>query len=95
MDKNYVQENYRRYLDNFQDIQRDTYSRFEGATIVEFLGMEDIGGVDLIQSFPVFVMKLKTGSIVHVAISADSEMNSGGQMIIIGGNVPDAPVIID
>jgi hypothetical protein len=51
------------------------YGSLEGATIVKFLGMED---VDYGDGFPKFSVKFANGKVGEIEISQDPEGNGGG-----------------
>jgi hypothetical protein len=52
------------------------YKALEGATIIEFIGMneDDFGG----KPFPSFKVKLKNNVYLNIEISQDEEGNGGG-----------------
>lgn len=58
---------------------RKYYSSLEGATIVQFVGMQAFDEDDVMYSrFPVFIVKFPDGTYREIAISQDPELNSGG-----------------
>lgn len=59
-----------------QEFYRKYYVQLEGATILRFEGMVE-DEYDL-NPFPQFIVKLKTGEIASIEVSADEEGNGGG-----------------